>query len=375
MSADDHDLVGELTSLDDAEGVEDVLEWTGRGVAAHEYARAHGAGADVIAERKTALPRLRDARAAHALEQRGRVLVRRRHHRDVRHLHLAQRNPLRARMTRITGRARVTVVVHHAAALHAGLGAHRAFGIDVAAHVAVVGGIAVDDECDRAALLGLARLDAAIRVAVARDRDLALHGNAHRIELLVVLDQSIVHVDDGCAHIAGAAVAVGDDLLECRPGSRIAGHCALGQLERERVGRHAPKLDLGGVRHPHVVRSHFGLQPPRLHRVDHVVARVLLRGRARDVRLLRELVRVMTRAPRVRARGDARLEVALGARGSGRVAGSGRSLRAERGGREQQCDWERPTHHHDLGSGFVVASRTAPVRRLSNCSAVRSGAA
>ena len=39
-------------------------------------------------------------------------------------------------------------------------------------------------------------LDAAPGVVITRDDDLALHGNTHAIELLVVLRDTVVHVDE-----------------------------------------------------------------------------------------------------------------------------------------------------------------------------------
>src|SRR5207302_7175947 len=56
--------------------------------------------------------------------------------------------------------------------------------------------IGKNEAADGAVLGSNLGLDTAPRVVIARDDDLALHGNAHAIELLVVLRDTVVHVDE-----------------------------------------------------------------------------------------------------------------------------------------------------------------------------------
>ena len=63
VAANDHDLVGKLAAAHDAESVVDRLERFRRAVVVNRDARAHRAGADVIVERKPALPAARNRRA------------------------------------------------------------------------------------------------------------------------------------------------------------------------------------------------------------------------------------------------------------------------------------------------------------------------
>ena len=69
-------------------------------------------------------------------------------------------------------------------------------GKHVAVAVAVVARIGVDQAADRAVLGRDLRLDAAPRLAVARDDDRAFHRDAVALELLVVLGPAVVHVDE-----------------------------------------------------------------------------------------------------------------------------------------------------------------------------------
>ena len=63
--------------------------------------------------------------------------------------------------------------VHHGTALHAAVVLVAADGIDLAARVAIVGGVGVDDAADGTELGGELRLQAAEDAAIADDGDLA----------------------------------------------------------------------------------------------------------------------------------------------------------------------------------------------------------
>jgi hypothetical protein len=126
-----------------------------------------------------ALPTPRHSGALDILEQLGGVAVADRHNRDVRDVHFVGREAWNAGCASITRRRRIAVRVEDAAALYTVAVSHRPVGIHVAHDETVVLRIAVDQQGQRAVLLGLARLDAAERPPVARNRDLAFHRHAH----------------------------------------------------------------------------------------------------------------------------------------------------------------------------------------------------
>ena len=91
MAADDHDLVGKLAAANYAERVPDRLVGIRRASVVDRDARLHRAGPDVIPERKSALPRLRNRLAAQSAQQLGGIAVGDRQHRNVRDIHLRDR--------------------------------------------------------------------------------------------------------------------------------------------------------------------------------------------------------------------------------------------------------------------------------------------
>src|SRR5438874_10086033 len=74
----------------------------------------------------------------------------------------------------------------HGAALDRGVGAPGAFGVDVAAEVAVVGRVGVDEDAFGAVLLGDVGFDAAEVFAIADDDDFVFDAYAELSELLEV---------------------------------------------------------------------------------------------------------------------------------------------------------------------------------------------
>src|SRR5438874_2616907 len=78
-------------------------------------------------------------------------------------------------------------------------------------------------------LFGFARLYPAKRSAITCNCDFALYRNAHRVELGIVFDESVIHVDHISRHISRRAVSVhGEVLREC--GCGIAGNLRLRKL-------------------------------------------------------------------------------------------------------------------------------------------------
>ena len=94
------------------------------------------------------------------------------------------------------------------AALDGGLGAVGAVGVHVAAEVAVVGGVGVDEDAVGAVLLGDVDLDAAEVAAVADEDDLVLDADAEVGEFLEVGEGAVVGVDDLGGDVAGGGGAV-----------------------------------------------------------------------------------------------------------------------------------------------------------------------
>ncbi len=94
------------------------------------------------------------------------------------------------------------------AALDGGVGAPGALGVDVAAEVAVVGGVGVDEDAGGSVLLGDVGFDAAEVFAVADDDDLAFDADAEFGELLEVGEGAVVGVDDFGGDVAGGGGAV-----------------------------------------------------------------------------------------------------------------------------------------------------------------------
>ncbi len=149
--------------------------------------------------------------------------------------------PGRERIARVRGRE-----VHHAAPLHAVLRPHRALREHVAPEVAVVARVRVDEAPDGAVLGRHLRLDAAPGVPVAREDDLALHGDPQPVELLVVLGHAVVHVDERAGDVAvGRVRVVGRELLGLLAAGGIDRQGRL--LEREPETRRRDHLDAAAL--------------------------------------------------------------------------------------------------------------------------------
>ena len=94
------------------------------------------------------------------------------------------------------------------ATLDGGVGAPGAVGIDVAAEVAVVGGVGVDEDAFGSVVLGDVGLDAAEVFAVTDDDDLVFDADAEFGELLEVGEGAVVGVDDLGGDVTGWGRAV-----------------------------------------------------------------------------------------------------------------------------------------------------------------------
>ena len=96
----------------------------------------------------------------------------------------------------------------HGAALDGGGGVVGAFGVGVAAEVAVVGGVGVDEDAFGSVLLGDVDLDAAEVGSVADEDDLAFDADAEAGELFEVGEGAVVGVDDRGGDVAGGGESV-----------------------------------------------------------------------------------------------------------------------------------------------------------------------
>ena len=242
---------------------------------------------DVVGDRQPALEGRGRRRAGQALEQRLRLAVGDRRRGDARQvLRVLRRQPRRPRDRRLARRQRIARVVEDVldrAALDPVSRAPRPLRVDGALLEPVVGRIGVDQHALGAALLGLLRLDAAERAAVADEHDLVLDADAELVERRVVLRQPVVRVHDVAGHVARRRerVVALDDLVEAdlpREPAALLG----GELPRVRRGhRHA---DVARARRVDAVLARRHVQPVRAQPVDRVLERALRAGRADELR-------------------------------------------------------------------------------------------
>ena len=242
-------LVGQLAALQRGDDV------VGRGqlpVELQLQVDAGRAGADVVGERQRAAPgRRRRRRRRSALQQRLRIGVGDRQHRDLhQRRRFLERRPLGVLGGADAGRQRIARIhrqVHHRAALRRAIAAPAARGVDVALEEAVVARIRVDQAADRAVLGRDLRLDAAPRAAVAGDDDLALDVDAAALELLVVGRDAVVDVDELGGHVAVGRVDVVTAAAPLTSGSTSRPRVTAARSARPRTSSAPPARASGGA--------------------------------------------------------------------------------------------------------------------------------
>src|SRR6266849_3565862 len=169
-------------------------------------------GADVIGDGEAAAPTFRSNLAGQRRKQRLCVTIRNWQNwnfRDCRGVFDLQ--ALGVFRSPHAWREWITRIKRHigdAAALHSIRRAIGAGGKSLSADKSILMGIGVNQAADSTVFGGNFGLDAAPGVVVARDDNLALHGNAHAIELLVVFGHAVVDVDERCGHVAVNRVSV-----------------------------------------------------------------------------------------------------------------------------------------------------------------------
>ena len=171
------------------------------------------------------------------------------------------------------------------AALHAGIGPPWAVGINVAAEIAVVHRIGIDEHAGGAGLLRHVHLDAAEIFAVTRQHDLAAHVHAHVFELLEILGASVVGVNHFGLDVTRRRVGAErhDDariVLEGVALDVLAG----GPVHDEAGGREGIHADLDGIVHPDFVLDDLGVEAPFAELARDVIGRLAVLGRAGHVR-------------------------------------------------------------------------------------------
>src|SRR6202007_521986 len=108
-----------------------------------------------------------------------------------------------------------------------------ALGIDVAAGIAVIGRVRIDQAAGRAMLLRQFGLEAAPAAAVARDDDLALHADPAPRERIVIVGHAVIDVD----HRRGdVAVALVSDIWRQRAGELVGAELWLLPTQGHAVG-------------------------------------------------------------------------------------------------------------------------------------------
>ena len=316
--------------------------------------------AQAIGHRQRPAPGFGRHGSFHGLEERQRVTPGNRHDRDLQdRLRLSRRQLAAAGYGAPARRERVAGVhghVHHAAALHAELGAVGPIGIHLALEEPVVLGIGVDQTADGAVLEGHLGLDAAPTAAVARQHDLALHAHAELLELLVVGGHAVVHVDHLTGDVAVGRVGVEGRRLIVVGGIRIARHRRL--LDHERAAGRPDHLEpaLGGPGHVGFELFDRGVQPERLELGQRVVGHHLRPRAPGHVWLGRHGLHVLAQPRRLGHgaetffEGALRLErIAREAAQGGRLAGHGELTEA--GGHEGEQREAKGTRHPPRVSG------------------------
>ena len=305
-----HPLIGLLGPLDSRDHIVDGLEIPVERELEMDLRRA---GTDVIRNRQRAAPFDRRHRTAKRGQQRLRVAVRDRQHRDLgQALRILPIETLRVGGGPDAWRERIARPrrgeVEHAAPLHTGRRSHRPLREHVVHEVAVVSRIRIDDAADRAVLGRHLRLDTAPGVPIPRDHDGALHRDAQPIEPLVILGEPVVHVDERRGDVAVHRVGViGRQLLGFLPGRGIDGERGLLEAGHEPRRLHHLQHPLLRRRKEHGegldLRVPAGLQEPAQDpfRVLPAV------GRADVMRPRREMAHRLAEAARVRNGAELRL--------------------------------------------------------------------
>jgi hypothetical protein len=165
----------------------------------------------MVCDRQSSTPRARDHLPAQCLQQRLRVPVRNRQRRYSCNFRIVfQRDAFgvlrraHSRSQRVAG----IIGVRHRAALYPLRRPRRPLRKGRVFPVAILLRIGINDAAHRPMLRRHLRLDAAPRVAIARNHNRALHGNSHLCQRVVIFTDTVIHVHQRSGHVAVRRVGI-----------------------------------------------------------------------------------------------------------------------------------------------------------------------
>src|SRR5229473_2531897 len=209
MIATNHPFIRKSGTLNSSDH---VINWLDVPARFHFQMNSRGAGTDVVGDAEAPAPSFRSHAAGQRREQRLRVRIGNRQNRNLgdrgSFFHLETLGVLGGANSRSEGVAWVIRHVCDASALHTIGWAEGAGGKCFALDEPVFVRIGEYEAADGAVFGGNLGLDAAPGVEVAGDDDLALHGNAHALELLVVFRDAVVDIDERSGDVAVDRVGV-----------------------------------------------------------------------------------------------------------------------------------------------------------------------
>ncbi len=332
-------------------------------IGADDHVHGRRARPDVVGDRQRTPPPLGRDRATDGGQQRLRVAVGNRHHRDLQdRLGLGDGQALGVLGRAVAGRERIAWVqrhVRHGAALHAGRRTPAALGVDLPYRVAVIARIGINDAAGRAMFLRELRLQSAPPTPVADDDDLPFDVDGAAGQILVVVIHSIVRVDQLAADVAVTAVRV----VGSHP-VRASRSCIARNRRLAQGGREVTRCrELEGVvlecRVQYVELLDFRVPTPRAQLVAHPFGIGLVVGRADLVGLRGQALQPPGHLQRVELGVEALLERLLTRRGFG---GETEQCGPRRGGSKDDCQ-ECRAKGNDTGSeGRDNAAHRSTVR-------------
>ncbi len=231
-------------------------------IGADDHVHGRRSRPDVVGDRQRTPPPLGRDRPTDGGQQRLRVAIGDRHHRDLQdRLGLGDGQALGVLGGAIAGRERIARIhrhIRHGAALHTRRRPPATLGVDLPDRIAVIARIGIDNAAGSAVFLRELRLQPAPAATVADDDDLAFDLDGSAGQILVVVIHSIVRVDQLAGDVAIAAICVvgshpvgagrgciaGDRGL-AQGGCEVSGGRELERVVLECRVQHVELLDLG----------------------------------------------------------------------------------------------------------------------------------
>ncbi len=209
MIGANHPFVGQLRPGNTGDH---VVEGLLPPVGADDHVHGRRARPDVVGDRQRTPPPVGRDRPTDGGQQRLRVAIGNRHHRDLQDRPgLGDGQALGILGGAVAGCERIARVhrhIRHGTALHSGRRTPAALGVDLPCRIAVIARIGIDDAAGRAMFLRELRLQSAPPATVAHDDDLPFDIDGSAGEILVVVIHSIVRVDQLAADVPITAIRV-----------------------------------------------------------------------------------------------------------------------------------------------------------------------